>query len=169
MTVCDVAIGDLQLTSVTLVTQPTQTIKHNSPTYTYSLKKLFTSLRGFNALTFRWLLSFVPGDIASSSFSLLGNENEREPFFRSLSEVRGVWEIKGVLLISLPLAECSLVFLVELFTCFPDDLVFLFSSSESEEMWDLFAKRRFLADKLVSGRSSSPSLDSAILPGFAAC
>lgn len=135
----------------------------------YSLRKLFTSFLGFNAFIFRWLCDFLPGDNASRSFSLLGKENDLEPLSRSLSEERrgiprglGVCELQGVFLISLAQSISFLFSFVELLSCFSDDLVFPSSPSESEDMWDLFAQRRFSEDKF-SESSSSPPLESVIL------
>ena len=102
---------------------------------THSLRKLFTSFLGFNAFILPWLRCFFPSDIESRSFSLLGKENDLDPLLRSLSEVRGVCELYGVLLISLPKSESSLiVFLFELLTCFPALLSCPSSLSEPEDM-----------------------------------
>lgn len=101
--------------------------------------------------------------MSSSNFSLLGKENDREDFPCSLSELRGVCEIQGVLFnCSLSQALSSLVSLLELFIRFLDDLVFILSSSESEDKRDLFKLRRFLADTL-GGSSPSSSLEAPIL------
>lgn len=100
------------------------------------------------------------GVMASSTFSLLGKENDCEDFLRNRSELRGVCEGVGFNC-SLPQPSLSPLSLLELFSCFLDDLVFLLSSSESEDKRDLFRQRRFFVDKL-SGSSSWSSLDAPI-------
>jgi len=98
--------------------------------------------------------------MASSTFSLLGKENDWEDFLRNRSELRGV--CKGVVFnCSLLQPSLSSLSLLELFSCLLDDLVFLFSSSESEDKRDLFKHRRFFVDKL-GGSSSSLSLEAPI-------
>ena len=98
--------------------------------------------------------------MASSTFSLLGKENDWEDFLRNRSELRGVCE--GVVFnCSLPQPSLSSLSLLESLTCFLNDLVFLLSSSESEDKRDLFKDRCFFVDKL-SGSSSSSSLEAPI-------
>ena len=106
--------------------------------------------------------------MASSTFSLLGKENDWEDFLRSRSELRGVCS-EGVLFnCSLAQPSLSSLSLFELFIRFFDDLVFLLSSSESEDKRDLFRYPRFFDDKL-GGSSPSSSLDTPILNWYKNC
>ena len=136
---------------------------------THSLRKLLTSFL-FNVFTFCWLLKLLRlGVMASSTFSLLGKENDWEDFLRSRSELRGI--CKGGVVFNCSLAQPSLssLSLLELFICFLDDLVFLLSSSESEDKRDLFRHRRFCVDKLGGSSPSTSSLDASILSWFTNC
>ena len=131
---------------------------------THSLKKLFTSFLGFKAFTFCWLFCFFPEDTESSNSSLLGIENDLEAFLRSLSEERGVWELRVDLHFSLPPSESSLVSrLSKLWATFLEVLAFPSSSSDSDEisLWGRLLLRRFV-EETVGGISSS-SLDPVIL------
>ena len=104
--------------------------------------------------------------MASSTFSLLGKENDWEDFLLSRSELRGVCS-EGVLFnCSLAQPSLSPLSLLELFIRFFDDLVFLLSSSESEDKRDLF--RRFFVAKF-GGSSPSSSLDAPIINWYTNC
>ena len=134
---------------------------------THSLRKLLTSFL-FKVLTFCWLSSLLPlGVMASSTFSLLGKENVCEDFLRNLSELRGVCKCV-VLNCSLRHSSFSSLSLLELFVRFLDDLVFLSSSSESEDKRDRFKLRRFFVNQF-GGSSLSSSLDAPMLSRYRIC